>query len=238
MADGFLGRWSQRKQQVREGRPLAQPVPPSPQPSPAGGRGGDKPSSLQTSTLSRSATGEQLGGSLPLPPAGEGGGEGAVKNPLPTLDDVQALTPESDFKPFLARDVDPQVKNAAMKKLFADPHFNVMDGLDIYIDDYSKPDPLPDSMLRQMTSAKFLNLFDDEKTETAAQAVRDNAGPSTTPLAQAASPSQESSEPSADAPEPVPAAAPQITTQDHAHTDLRLQQDHAAGPQGPGGGAG
>jgi hypothetical protein len=31
------------------------------------------------------------------------------------------------------------VKNAAMKKLFADPHFNVMDRLDIYIDDYSSP---------------------------------------------------------------------------------------------------
>jgi hypothetical protein len=39
--------------------------------------------------------------------------------------------------------VAPEVKNAAFKKLFADPHFNVMDGLDIYIDDYSKPDPLP-----------------------------------------------------------------------------------------------
>ena len=30
-----------------------------------------------------------------------------------------------------------------MKKLFSDPHFNVMDGLDTYIDDYGKPDPLP-----------------------------------------------------------------------------------------------
>ena len=30
-----------------------------------------------------------------------------------------------------------------MKKLFADPHYNVMDGLDVYIDDYSKPDPIP-----------------------------------------------------------------------------------------------
>ena len=30
-----------------------------------------------------------------------------------------------------------------MKKLFSDPHFNVMDGLDTYIDDYGKPDPIP-----------------------------------------------------------------------------------------------
>jgi hypothetical protein len=47
-----------------------------------------------------------------------------------------------------ARDVAPEVKNAAIKKLFADPHFNVMDGLDTYIDDYSKPDPIPPEMLR------------------------------------------------------------------------------------------
>ena len=62
----------------------------------------------------------------------------------------------------MGQGVAPEVKNAAMKKLFADPHFNVMDRMDIYIDDYSQPDPLPLAMLRQMNGAKFLNLFDDE----------------------------------------------------------------------------
>lgn len=178
------------------------------------------------------------GGAHPLPPVGEGRGEGAVNVPAPTLEDVKALTSESDFKPFMARNVDPEVKNAAMKKLFADPHYNVMDRLDIYIDDYSKPDPLPQSMLRQMASAKFLNLFDDdEKTEAARQAVRDNAEPSTPPVADAGTPDPR--DPPADlhaSSEPVPTAS-QITTQDHAHTDLRLQQDHAPGPEGPGRGA-
>ncbi len=78
------------------------------------------------------------------------------------MQDVAALNAESDFKPFVARAVAPEVRNAAMKKLFADPHFNVMDGLDIYIDDYSIPDPLPASMLRKMVSAQFLKLLDDE----------------------------------------------------------------------------
>ena len=242
MADGFLGRWSQRKQEVREGKPLAEPVrpspqPPSPQPSPASGRGSQAgPSSEGQPVIHQ----EGSLASPPLPPAGEGRGEGAVNVPAPTLEDVQALTPQSDFKPFMARGVDPQVKNAAMKKLFADPHFNVMDRLDIYIDDYSQPDPLPESMLRQMTSAKFLNLFDDEKTEAEKPSVRDNAGPSATPVAQAASPTQDPSDRLADLQhlsEPVPTAGPQTTTQDHAHTDLRLQQDHAAGPEGPGRGA-
>jgi len=36
-----------------------------------------------------------------------------------------------------------------------------MDGLDIYIDDYSKPDPLPVELARKMVSAHFMNLFDE-----------------------------------------------------------------------------
>ena len=34
-----------------------------------------------------------------------------------------------------------------------------MDGLDTYIDDYNKPDPLPLSMLRKMAQAQFLGLI-------------------------------------------------------------------------------
>ena len=30
-----------------------------------------------------------------------------------------------------------------LSNLFSDPQFNVMDGLDTYIDDYSKPDLIP-----------------------------------------------------------------------------------------------
>ena len=48
-----------------------------------------------------------------------------------------------------------------MKKLFADPHFNVMDGLDIYIDDYSKPSPLSKAQMAKMVGAQFLKLVDD-----------------------------------------------------------------------------
>ena len=62
----------------------------------------------------------------------------------------------------MGQGVAPEVKNAAMKKLFADPHFNVMDRMDIYIDDYSQPDPLPLAMLRQMNGSQFLNLFAPE----------------------------------------------------------------------------
>jgi hypothetical protein len=69
--------------------------------------------------------------------------------------------------------VTPEVKNAALKTLFTDPHFNLMDGLDTYIDDYGKPDPLPAGMLRKMLQSQALGLFDDEKTADAASAAAD-----------------------------------------------------------------
>jgi hypothetical protein len=46
--------------------------------------------------------------------------------------------------------VDAATRTAAVKKLFRDPQFNVMDGLDVYIDDYSKPDPIPPALLARL----------------------------------------------------------------------------------------
>ena len=135
MADGFLGRWSRRKQDVREGKPVEEPPAPAVQ-APAA------PPPVE---------------SLPDPaPVAEA-------PPLPSLSDAQALTPASDFRPFVDRAVAPEVRNLAMKKLFADPHFNVMDGLDIYVGDYTQPDPLPEGMLRKMVGAHALGFFDHEK---------------------------------------------------------------------------
>ncbi len=70
------------------------------------------------------------------------------------MDDVAGLTRDSDYAPFMARGVDQMVQRGAMKKLFADPHFNLMDGLDIYIGDYNTPDPMPAAMLALLEHAK------------------------------------------------------------------------------------
>lgn len=66
------------------------------------------------------------------------------------------LGPDSDFGLFLREEVSEAVRRKAMKTLFADPHFNVMDGLDIYIDDYSISDPIPDEMMATLNHAKTL----------------------------------------------------------------------------------
>jgi len=75
---------------------------------------------------------------------------------LPTLEDVEKLTHDSDFSAFMGKGVDESVKRSAMKKLFSDPHFNIMDGLDVYIDDYSKFEPISPALLASLNHAKAL----------------------------------------------------------------------------------
>jgi Protein of unknown function (DUF3306) len=205
---GFLSRWSLRKADVREGRTLEDPVAQSSESS----QGPTRPSNVAVSA----------GAAVPVARADQAVKSSAaspadVSAPAPTLADAQQLTPESDFTGFMARGVAPDVKNAAMKKLFADPHFNVMDRLDIYIDDYSQPDPLPLAMLRQMTSAKTLNLFDDEPENKAEANVGDK--------------------PEADEVKVVAQSAPTSNNSNHEpstndHADLRLQPDPTARPEG------
>lgn len=201
MSDGFLGRWSKRKLDVKEGKEVeAEPLPqPEAQPAP------------------------------PAPPVVEAQAPPtAVEEPPPlTLEDVKALTSESDFTRFAAPDVAPDVKNAAMKKLFADPRYNVMDGMDVYIDDYSKPDPIPYAMLRKLASAKFLGLFDQEEKEEAeaAEAARRARDVADNPTGQTVA--QSETDPP-EVPEPPP----------HADPDLRLQQDDAPPGEDPGRGVG
>jgi hypothetical protein len=83
------------------------------------------------------------------------GAAGAPAEPAP-LPPVESLTPESDFSPFMSREVDSATRNKALKALFADPHFNTMDMLDVYVDDYSKPDPIPESWLSQLEQLSHL----------------------------------------------------------------------------------
>jgi hypothetical protein len=211
VAEGFLGRWSQRKQAVAEGKPLAEPVVVPKPPAPIRAEATPLPVEKVASTAD---------GTTPK-----------AEPPVLSLDDVKALTPDDSYAPFVNRAVAPDVRNAAMKKLFTDPHYNVMDGLDIYIDDYSKPDPLPASMLRKMASAHFLKLFDDEdETAQAKPSVpvveQDEASPS---LTESASPTLPESEP---LDKQTPDALDE--TQKNDHPDLRLQPNHAAGPQEPG----
>ncbi|QWD63514.1 DUF3306 domain-containing protein [Polynucleobacter sp. MWH-UH2A] len=108
---------------------------------------------------------DELAKQVPVSPASDS--SSAVKvdavdqaEPPATFEDVEKIDRFSpDFSAFMKPGVDPAVQQAALKKMFTDPHFNVMDGLDIYIDDYSKPDPLMPGMLERMVQSDMLNLF-------------------------------------------------------------------------------
>ncbi len=205
--DSFFSRWSRRKAQDRAG--LAVPA---------------EPPAVSAPPVAPAAS---LAPAAPAPVAAE------PAPPPPTLEDTQDLTPASDFRRFVAKDVSPEVRNAAVKKLFADPHFNVMDGLDIYIDDYTKTEPIPAAMLAKMASARFLKLVDDpdepKRPATESAAPEALASTPSAPAAEGASATEDTRAPDAAAPE---------ETAHHDHADLQLQPDHAPGPQGPGPGAG
>jgi hypothetical protein len=101
--------------------------------------------------------------------------ESAAQKPVapekpPQLPPLDSLTFESDFKAFMHSKVEESVKRAALKKLFSDPRFNVMDGLDTYIDDYTKAEPVTEELLARLEHARQTLLVpkqeEEEKPET------------------------------------------------------------------------
>lgn len=95
----------------------------------------------------------------------------AQRVPPAELPAIESLTPESDFTGFMKPDVDASLRRRALKTLFQDPRFNVMDGLDTYIADYSLPDPLPKGWLEKMAQTARLGEFLEAPPETREQAV-------------------------------------------------------------------
>jgi hypothetical protein len=76
--------------------------------------------------------------------------------PPPGLPAIDSLTPDSDFSGFLHPEVDAETRQAALKKLFMTDHYRTMDMLDVYVDDYSKPELLPAEMLAKLDHAVAL----------------------------------------------------------------------------------
>lgn len=77
--------------------------------------------------------------------------------PLPAADapSVAGIS-GADLTALLREELSEAVRKQTLKAIFADPHFNVMDGLDTYIDDYSISEPIPPEMLASLNQARFL----------------------------------------------------------------------------------
>jgi hypothetical protein len=134
------------------------------------------------------------------------------KAPPPELPAVDKLTFESDFRAFFHPKVGDDVRRAALKKLFSDPRFNVMDGLDVYIDDYSKNEPIPPAMLAGLRQAQNILQWAKEDAEERRRKELQQAAaqPKLEPPAAQATPGQpQENVPDAEA---VPAAPPSRST--------------------------
>ena len=82
-------------------------------------------------------------------------GDAAAAAPERVLTDadmppLESLDEASDFSGFLSQGVSDELRRMALRKLFAQPSFNVLDGLNDYDEDYTKLAPLGDTITYQM----------------------------------------------------------------------------------------
>ena len=132
----FLSRWMRRKAIARQtGEAPAEPMPVT-------------PAAVQPPVP------ETVSSKEAPPPVADPQPEQAEARELPAIDSLKGLA--SDYQDFMRAGVDDRTRGAALRKLFSDPHFNQMDGLDVYIDDYGIPDPIPSAMLAGLQQARSL----------------------------------------------------------------------------------
>jgi len=180
MNERFLSRWSRRKHDSRR--------------DDAHDR--DEPSTApQADAESRRPPLPEHGdaASSPPPVPGDSGAQpaasdaaarpGSSSEPAPELPSIDSLTPESDFRAFMRPGVDGSTRNAALAQLFRDPRYNEMDGLDVYIDDYTQSDPIPSPMLARLKQLHDIALPDEEIERRDARSDVDDVAPQQDPQA-------------------------------------------------------
>jgi uncharacterized protein DUF3306 len=108
--------------------------------------------------------------------------EQGKESPAPALPPMESLTPESDFAPFMHPKVADALRRVALKKLFADPHFNVPDLNEAFSGDWTGGDPISEELLKTLNQARTVlyRVEEEQKKlaeEQAAQQAADEAKP-------------------------------------------------------------
>jgi len=80
----------------------------------------------------------------------------------PPLQPVADLRPDSDFTPFMNPKVDDGTRRAALKKLFADAHYNIPDPFEAYCEDYTQSEPIPEQMLKAINRVRDVAVKGEE----------------------------------------------------------------------------
>jgi hypothetical protein len=152
--ESFLARWSRRKREAE--REVERPAESAAAEAPA--------------AASTTPGDQEVARDASTPPPVEAREAAAPTDvPLPPIDSLDGL--RSDYQAFFQQPVDDELRRAALKKLFADPHFNQMDMLDVYVDDYTQFEPLPAAMRLRLPSARGFLLDSEREALEAAEAV-------------------------------------------------------------------
>jgi Protein of unknown function (DUF3306) len=157
--ESFLARWSRRKREAEHEaeRPAEAAAPEAP------------------AATSATPGAEGVARVAPVPaPVVERDPAATTEVPLPSIDSLDGL--RSDYQAFFQQPVDDELRRAALKKLFADPHFNQMDMLDVYVDDYTQFEPLPAALRLRLPSARGFLLDSEREALEAAEAAGDASG--------------------------------------------------------------
>jgi len=177
VSGSFLSRWSRRK--------LAASLQRAPGPAPE----------LEAAPASATVESDSvLSGTQEVPAAARAGGDdgahaaAGAEEPLPP---VESLSLSSDFSAFLKQEVGEALRRKALHKLFSDPYFNRMDGLDIYIDDYSQPDPIPPEALAKLRHAREWLMANEAENDAPPQASVAQGPDDSATHADAAAPAEE-----------------------------------------------
>ncbi len=131
--ENFVSRWSRRKIEARKTEEKQAEPKPSSEPAPA----------------AVASTG-----------AGAAATDPSAPRELPPLESLKGLA--SEYTEFLKSGVDENLRRSALKKLFADPHFENFERFEAYCEDFTQGEPIPMAMLKTLEHAKGL-LFDDEE---------------------------------------------------------------------------
>ncbi|HQR50576.1 MAG TPA: DUF3306 domain-containing protein [Methylophilaceae bacterium] len=92
-----------------------------------------------------------------------------VPTTTPALPAMTELGFRADFSPFMHPEVDGATRRTALRKLFMTDHYRTMDGLDVYVEDYSHPAELPAELLATLDHAQAMLAPAEEKTSDPTQ---------------------------------------------------------------------
>ena len=171
MSDGFVSRWSRKKQLDQRLKEQSRTVADSNSSSlvpQTGMRRSDSSSENAWATRAElSSQGNHLADdTLPLekdPHSAQESvePEGDRQNSVPGLAEAKELPVGSEIKRFMRPDVSEEARREALQKLFADPLYNVISDMDDYVEDYSNLPNLSKDELRKLNHIKGLYLFED-----------------------------------------------------------------------------